>query len=418
MSKIEQAYSLAKERYAELGVDVDAAIAKIEKVKISLHCWQGDDVGGFESGDGLTGGGILSTGNYPGKARTPGELRADLEKAFSLIPGKHRVNLHAIYLENGGQKVDRDEIEPKHFQGWIDWAKANGLGLDFNPTFFSHANAADGLTLAHPKKEIRDFWIRHDKRCREIANAMGEQLGTPCVVNHWTPDGIKDIPVDRLAPRRRLAESYDEIFSVKYPKANIRDGIESKLFGIGLESYTAGSHEFCVGYSLKNNLLVTLDSGHYHPTETIADKLSGLSLFVDEFLLHVSRGVRWDPDHVVIWNDELRAIAEELVRNDLLGRTYIGLDYFDGTINRVAAWTIGTRCAIKALLAAALEPLASLREMELSGDYARRLAMLEELKTMPFSGVWDYYCEKNGVPVGAKWIDDVAQYEKDVLSKR
>ncbi|MBQ7029392.1 MAG: L-rhamnose isomerase, partial [Thermoguttaceae bacterium] len=278
MSKIEQAFELAKERYAELGVDVDKAMENVSKVKISLHCWQGDDVAGFENAAGLTGGGILATGNYPGKARTPDELRADAEKAFSLIPGKHRFNLHAIYLENGGKKVDRDEIEPAHFQGWIDWAKANGLGLDFNPTFFSHEKAADGLTLSHPDKGIRDFWIEHDKRCRTIASAMGAAQGSPCVVNHWTPDGLKDFPADRLAPRRRLAESYDEIFSVQHPRETIRDGVECKLFGIGAESYTVGSHEFCMGYAMKNNLLVTLDAGHFHPTETISDKLSSLSL--------------------------------------------------------------------------------------------------------------------------------------------
>ena len=354
MSNIEKAFALAKERYAELGVDVDAAIERVNKIQISLHCWQGDDVAGFESAGELTGG-ILSTGNYPGKARTPDELRSDAEKAFSLIPGTQRFNLHAIYLENNGKKVDRNEIGPENFQGWVDWAKAQKIGLDFNPTFFSHPKAADGLTLSHPCKEIRDFWIEHDKCCRKIANYFGEQLGSPCVVNHWTPDGMKDTPVDRLSPRKRLAESYDEIFSVKYPKENIRDGIESKLFGIGVESYTVGSHEFCMGYAVKNNLLLTLDAGHFHPTECISDKISSASMFVDEILLHVSRGVRWDSDHVVTWNDQMRAIAEELIRNNLIERTYFALDFFDGTINRVAAWTIGTRNAIKALLCAALE---------------------------------------------------------------
>ena len=411
MSKIEQAFALAKERYAELGVDVDAALAQVEKIQISLHCWQGDDVGGFENG-------ILATGNYPGKARTPDELRADAEKAMSLIPGKQRFNLHAIYLENNGQAVDRDQIEPKHFQGWVDWAKAQKIGLDFNPTFFSHEKASDTLTLSHPKKEIRDFWIEHDKRCRAIANYFGQELGTPCVVNHWTPDGLKDTPVDRLSPRKRLAESYDEIFSVKYPKENIRDGIESKLFGIGVESYTVGSHEFCMGYAMKNNLLLTLDAGHFHPTECISDKITSASLFVDEILLHVSRGVRWDSDHVVIWNDQMRAIAEELIRSGVINKTYFALDFFDATINRVAAWTIGTRNAIKALLCAALEPIAQLRELETSMNYTKRLALLEELKSAPFGPVWDYYCEKQGVPVGEKWIAEVEQYEKDVQFKR
>ena len=418
MSKVEQAYALAKERYAELGVDTDAAIAKIEKTPISLHCWQGDDVAGFEATGEALSGGILSTGNYPGKARTPAELRQDAEKAFSLIPGKLRFNLHAIYLENGGKKVDRDEIEPCHFQGWVDWAKKLGIGLDFNPTFFSHPKAADGLTLSHPKKEIRDFWIEHDKRCRAIANFMGEQLGTECVVNHWSPDGIKDTPVDRLAPRQRLAASYDEIFSVKYDKKNIRDGVESKLFGIGAESYTVGSHEWCMGYAIKNNLIATLDAGHFHPTECISDKLSSISMFTENLLLHVSRGVRWDSDHVVIWNDQMRAIAEELVRCDLLPRTYIALDFFDGSINRLVAWIVGTRSAFKALLAASLEPIEQLRDLELNFNFSKRLALLEELKSAPFGPVWDYYCEKNNVPVGEKWIAEVEQYEKDVQSKR
>ena len=417
MSNIEKAFALAKERYAELGVDVDAAIERVNKIQISLHCWQGDDVAGFESAGELTGG-ILSTGNYPGKARTPDELRSDAEKAFSLIPGTQRFNLHAIYLENNGKKVDRNEIGPENFQGWVDWAKAQKIGLDFNPTFFSHLKAADGLTLSHPCKEIRDFWIEHDKCCRKIANYFGEQLGSPCVVNHWTPDGMKDTPVDRLSPRKRLAESYDEIFSVKYPKENIRDGIESKLFGIGVESYTVGSHEFCMGYAVKNNLLLTLDAGHFHPTECISDKISSASMFVDEILLHVSRGVRWDSDHVVTWNDQMRAIAEELIRNNLIERTYFALDFFDGTINRVAAWTIGTRNAIKALLCAALEPIDALRELELNMNYTKRLALLEELKSAPFGPVWDYFCEKNGVPVGEKWIAECEAYEKNVLSKR
>ena len=417
MSKIEESFALAKERYAELGVDVEKAMARVNQIQISLHCWQGDDVAGFESSGDLSGG-ILSTGNYPGKARTPEELRSDAEKAFSLIPGKQRFNLHAIYLENHGQKVDRDEIGPEHFQGWVDWAKEQQIGLDFNPTFFSHPKASDTLTLSHPCPAIRDFWIRHDKCCRQIANYFGEQLGTACVVNHWTPDGMKDTPVDRLSPRQRLAASYDEIFSEKYPKENIRDGIECKLFGIGVESYTVGSHEFCMGYAAKNGLLLTLDAGHFHPTECISDKITSSSMFVDELLLHVSRGVRWDSDHVVIWNDQMRAIAEELMRNNLIERTYFALDFFDATINRVAAWTIGTRNAMKALLCAALEPIEELRELETSMNYTKRLALLEELKSAPFGPVWDYFCEQNGVPVGTKWIAECEQYEKEVLSKR
>ncbi len=419
MSKVEQAFALAKERYAELGVDVDKAIEKIENTAISLHCWQGDDVGGFEATGEALSGGILSTGNYPGKARTIAELKQDAEKAFSLIPGKLRFNLHAIYLDNGGKKVDRDEIDVEHFQTWIDWAKAQGIGLDFNPTFFSHPKAADGLTLSHPKKEIRDFWIRHDIQCRKIANAFGEQLGTTSVVNHWTPDGIKDTPVDRLAPRQRLADSYDQIFAAaKYDKKNIRDGVESKLFGIGAESYTVGSHEWCMGYAIKNNLIATLDAGHFHTGECISDKLTSISMFTEKLLLHVSRGVRWDSDHVVVWNDQMRAIAEELVRNNLLDKTYIALDFFDGSINRIAAWTIGTRAATKALLCAACEPTEALRQLELDFNYTKRLAMLEEMKSAPFAAVWDYYCEKNGVPVGEKWIAECEAYEKNVLAAR
>ena len=418
MNKIEKAYALAKEQYAALGVDTDAALRKLATVKISLHCWQGDDVRGFESGDGLTDGGILATGNYPGRARTAEELRADADKAFSFIPGKHRFNIHAIYLENGGKKVDRDEIEPKHFQGWIDWAKQNKLGLDFNPTYFSHPLAASGLTLASPSKKVRDFWIEHGKRCRTIAAAMGRALGTPSVVNFWMPDGYKDIPADRLAPRKRMAESLDEIFSVEIPKRYELDAFECKLFGIGSESYVVGSHEFVMGYVMKNNKILTLDSGHFHPTEQIADKFSALSMYIDEFLLHVSRGVRWDSDHVVIWNDELRGIAEELVRNNLLERAHIGLDYFDATINRIAAWTIGTRAMLKALLAALLDPIKDLRRMEKEGDFTYRLALMEEMKSMPLSDVWNYYCQTKDVPVGRAWIDEMRKYEESVQSKR
>ena len=419
MNKLEKAFELAKERYAEIGVDVDAALKKIATVAVSLHCWQGDDVGGFESAAGLTGGGILSTGNYPGKARTPDELRQDAEKAFSMIPGKHRFNIHAIYLENNGKKVPRDEIQPEHFKGWIDWAKAQKLnGLDFNPTCFSHEFAADGFTLSHPKKAIRDFWIRHGICCRKIGEAMGRAMRSPCVINHWMPDGMKDIPVDRLAPRERMKEALDAIFAVDIPKRYVLDSVECKLFGIGSESYVVGSHEFFMGYAIANDKLLTLDSGHFHPTEGIADKLSSISLFVKEILLHVSRGVRWDSDHVVIWNDELRAIAEELVRNNLLGRTHIGLDFFDGTINRVAAWTIGTRSMIKALLAAMLDPIADMRKQEKSGDYTSRLATLEEMKTMPFGAVWDYYCQSQDVPVGLAWLKELKKYEAEVQSKR
>jgi len=418
MSGIEQAYQLAKQRYADLGVDTDKAMQRLAKVKISLHCWQGDDVGGFESASGLTDGGILATGNYPGKARTPEQLRADADVAFRLIPGKHRFSLHAIYLESGGKKVERDEIAPEHFQGWIDWAKQKGLGLDFNPTYFSHPKASDGFTLSSANEETRKFWIRHGIACRKVAEQMGRQLGSASVVNFWMPDGYKDIPVDRLAPRVRMTDSLDRIFAQKIDPKFELDAVESKLFGIGSETYVVGSHEFFIGYAAGRKKLLCLDAGHFHPTETIADKLSSLSLFVDEFLLHVSRPVRWDSDHVVIWNDDLRGIAEELVRNDLLARTHIGLDFFDATVNRIAAWVIGTRSMIKALLAAMLEPLAEMRKWEIEGDWTRRLAMLEELKSLPFGPVWDYYCLKNDVPVGTAWFDAVRKYEADVLSKR
>lgn len=418
MSKIEQSFRLAVERYAELGIDVHKAFEKLANIKISLHCWQGDDVGGFESTSGLQGGGILATGNYPGKARNPDELRADAEKAFSLIPGKHRFNLHAIYLDNGGKKVDRDEISSTHFQSWIDWAKVNGLGLDFNPTYFSHPKADSGFTLSHADDGIRKFWVQHGICCRNIAEEMGKQVGTPAIVNFWMPDGFKDIPVDRLAPRKRMKQSLDEIFEREINPQYELDAVESKLFGIGSESYVVGSHEFLMGYAVGRDKLLCLDAGHFHPTEGIADKLSSISLYVREMLLHVSRGVRWDSDHVVVWNDELKAIAEELVRNDLLQRVHIGLDYFDATINRVAAWVIGTRAMLKSLLFALLEPLATLRTYEREGDFTHRLALLEEMRSMPFGPIWDVWCEQNNVPVGERWIDVVREYEVNVLSKR
>lgn len=418
MKSSQKAFELAKERYFSIGVDVDKAMKQLEAVSISLHCWQGDDVGGFESTGGLSGGGILATGNYIGKARTPEELRQDADLAFKLIPGKHRFNLHAIYLENGGKKVERDEIGPEHFKGWIDWAKEKEIGLDFNPTYFSHRLAADGFTLSHADKKIRKFWIRHGIACRKIAEEMGKKLKTPSVVNFWMPDGYKDIPVDRLAPRQRMKDSLDEIFTEKINPKYELDAVESKLFGIGSETYVVGSHEFFMGYAVSNDKLLCLDAGHFHPTEGIADKLSSCSLYMKEMLLHVSRPVRWDSDHVVIWNDDLRSIAEELVRNNLLKRVHIGLDFFDATINRVAAWTIGTRAMLKSLLAAMLEPLAEMRRWEIESDFTQRLAMFEELKSMPFGAVWDQYCEQSGVPVGIDWIKTVKKYEADVQSKR
>lgn len=412
-------YDLARDVYQSVGVDTEKALAALSATPISIHCWQGDDVGGFEStASGAPGGGLAVTGNYPGRARTPEELRADLEKVFSLVPGKHRLNLHALYLENGGKKVDRDAIETKHFEGWIDWAKKLGLGMDFNPSYFAHPNASDGFTLAHRDKGIREFWIEHGRRCRKIGTDIGRALGSPCVTNVWIPDGYKDIPVDRTAPRQCLIESLDAIFAEKLPLNEEIDAVECKLFGIGSESYTAGSHEFYLGYAVSRQKAVCLDAGHFHPTETLADKISSVLLFVPRLLLHVSRGVRWDSDHVVILDDPTRAVMEELVRGDYLGRTSIGLDYFDASINRVAAWIIGIRAAQKALLLALVEPTDALREAEQAGDYTRRLALLEESKSLPWGAVWEEFCQRSNVPAGQAWINDVQSYEKNVLSKR
>jgi L-rhamnose isomerase len=418
--KVTQTYQLAKERYASLGVDADAALKELETIPISLHCWQGDDVGGFETvGAQLTSGGIQATGNYPGKARTIAELRGDIEKALSLIPGRHRLNLHACYLDNGGKFVDRDQIEPAHFQSWIDWAKRNHLGMDFNPTYFSHAKAADGFTLSHQDKGIRDFWIQHTILYRKIGAEMGRQLGTPTVNNVWVPDGSKDIPVDRTGPRERLMDSLDKAFAEPIDPKIYLDAVEAKLFGIGAESYTPGSHEFYLAYAVSRQKVLTLDAGHFHPTEVISEKISTVLLYCPGLLLHVSRPVRWDSDHVVILDDELQNIAKELVRSGRLhDKIHVGLDYFDASINRVAAWVIGTRNMVKALLIALLEPTAMLKRAELEGDYTRRLAMLEEQKSLPWAAVWDYYCAKSGVPVGGAWLDEVKSYEKQVMSKR
>jgi L-rhamnose isomerase len=418
-NSIEQAYQLAKERYAELGVDTDAAVKTLADIAISLHCWQGDDVGGFEAPDAeLSGGGIQATGNYPGKARNPGELRADLDKALSLIPGPQRLNLHAIYAETEGQRVERNALEPKHFAQWIEWAKERKMGMDFNGSFFSHPKADDGLTLSHPDAGIREFWIEHGIACRRIGAEMGKTLGTPCVTNVWVPDGYKDTPVDRKGPRERLLSSLDTLFAESLDPSVHLDALECKLFGIGSESYVVGSHEFYMGYAIANKKLLCLDSGHFHPTEVISDKISSVLTHIDEILLHVSRGVRWDSDHVVTLNDELRAIAEELVRGDYLKRTHIGLDFFDASINRVAAWVIGTRSMIQALLIALLEPIGTLRQMEDDKDFTNRLALMEACKALPFGAVWDHYCAAQNVPVGHAWMDDVKAYEKDVLSTR
>jgi L-rhamnose isomerase len=410
------AYSLSRERYASLGVDTEAALTTLATLPVSIHCWQGDDVGGFEHGGQTLGGGIAVTGNYPGKARTPEELRADLEKALSLIPGKQRINLHASYGEFGAKPVDRDAVEPAHFKGWISWAKSLGLGLDFNPTFFSHPKASDGFTLAHRSKAVRKFWIEHGKRSREIGASMGRALGSSTVTNFWVPDGFKDTPADRRAPRERLAESLDEIF--KAPLKGTVDAVEPKLFGIGSESYVVGSAEFYLAYAVSRKKMLCLDSGHFHPTENVADKISSVLQFVPEVLLHVSRGVRWDSDHVVIYNDELQSLAREVVANGFLKRVRIGLDYFDASINRVAAWVIGTRALQRALLVALLEPTRALRETEADGDFTSRLALQEELKTLPFGAVWEEFCARQEVPAGLDWIGEVRAYEEAVLSER
>jgi len=415
---IEKAYQAAQTVYQSFGVDTNKAVETLNKTSISIHCWQGDDVGGFESGTGLANGGIMATGNYPGRARTADELRMDLEEALRLIPGRHRVNLHAIYAETGGKRVERNQLQPEHFSAWIDWAKAKGLGLDFNPTFFSHPKAAGGFTLASYDEAIRRFWIEHGIACRRIGEYMGRELKKPCVTNVWIPDGYKDIPADRKGPRQRLKNSLDEIFAEKLDHNYLLDSVESKLFGIGSESYVVGSHEFYLSYAAQNNILLCLDTGHFHPTEVVSDKISAVMCYLDEILLHVSRGVRWDSDHVVILSDELRAIAQEIVRGDYLQRVHIGLDFFDASINRVAAWVIGTRCTIKALLIALLEPTAKLREFEYDGDFTSRLALLEEIKTLPFGAVWDYYCMKQNVPPRQAWLEEVREYERDVLSKR
>lgn len=416
---VERAWEIARERYAALGVDADAALVRLGRLAVSIHCWQGDDVGGFETpGAELSGGGIQTTGNYPGRARTIPELRSDLDTALALIPGTHRLNLHASYLENSGTFVDRDVIGPEHFTGWIEWAAERELGLDFNPTCFSHPRAADGFTLSHSDPGIRAFWIEHCTRCREIGAEMGRRLGTPCVTNIWIPDGFKDTPVDRFAPRRRLAAALDEVFAVGYDPIHLLDSVESKLFGIGSESYVVGSWEFYLGYAVSRQKLICIDTGHFHPTEEIHDKISAVLLYLPRLLLHVSRGVRWDSDHVVTLSDDLRALASELVRGSVLERTHIGLDFFDASINRVAAWVIGTRNLLKALLAALLEPVEMLREFENAGDLTGRLAMLEECRTLPLGAIWDYYCLTAGVPVGDAWLEVVREYERTVLAKR
>ncbi|MFS0880272.1 L-rhamnose isomerase [Metabacillus niabensis] len=415
---MKESFELAKKQYEKWGIQVDNVIETLKSVPISIHCWQGDDIGGFEVNKSELSGGIDVTGNYPGKARTPEELRNDLEKALSLIPGKHRVNLHAIYAETNGEAVERDQLEPKHFENWVNWAKEHGLGLDFNPTLFSHEKAADGLTLSHPDPEIREYWINHCIASRKIGEYFGKELGTPTLTNIWIPDGYKDVPSDRLTPRVRLKESLDRIFAEDIDEKYNVDAVESKLFGIGSESYVVGSHEFYLGYALKNNKLCLLDTGHYHPTEVVSNKISAMLLYSDKLALHVSRPVRWDSDHVVAFDDELKEIALEIVRNNALDKVMIGLDFFDASINRVAAWTIGTRNMIKALLYALLMPNDHLKKLQDEGNFTERLALIEEFKSYPFGAIWDYYCEQMGVPVQESWLDDVKKYEEEVLAKR
>lgn len=412
------AFNESVERYAELGVSVEDALNKLSKVPISMHCWQGDDVGGFESSDTALGSGLAVTGNYPGKARSIDELRQDLEMALSLIPGTHRLNLHAIYGDFSSGKADRDAIEVKHFQSWIDWSKSQGIGMDFNPSCFSHPKADDGMTLAHPDPSIRQFWIEHCKRTRAIGAEIGKQLGSACVNNIWVPDGMKDTPADRTAPRKRLIESLDAVFAEKFDPSQLLDAVESKLFGIGSESYVVGSHEIYLSYAIKNQILYCLDAGHFHPTEGIADKISSVLQFIPEILLHVSRGVRWDSDHVVVLDDPTKAIFEELVRGDYLPRTHIGLDFFDASINRIAAWGIGTRATQKALLLALLSPNQKLKEMEQSGDYTGRLALMEDARMLPAGAVWEEFCQRNNTPGDVTWLQRVRDYESEVLSKR
>lgn len=415
---IETAFALAKQQYAALGVDVDQALTTLATIPVSMHCWQGDDVGGFEADAGALTGGIQATGNYPGKARDAIELRRDLDLAMSLIPGAKRLNLHAIYLEAEGP-VARDKIEPKHFANWVHWAKERGVGLDFNPSCFSHPLSADGMTLSHPDPEIRRFWIDHCKASRRISASFGQALGTPSVMNIWIPDGMKDLPADRLGPRQRLMAALDEVLAERIDEAHHIDAVESKLFGIGAESYTVGSNEFYLGYASSRDIALCLDAGHFHPTEVISDKISAASLFVRHLLLHVSRPVRWDSDHVVLLDDETQAIANEIIRNELLERVHIGLDFFDASINRIAAWVIGTRNMKKALLRALLEPIEMLRQAECKGDYSTRLALMEETRSLPWQAVWDYACAREGVAVGVDWLGAVKEYEaQELLTRR
>ncbi len=411
-------YESAKLTYAKYGVDTERAMAALLNVPVAIHCWQGDDVVGFDNKEALSGG-IQTTGNYPGKATTPAELMADFDKAISMVPGAKKLNLHASYaIFEDGETVGRDAIEPKHFAKWVEFAKARGMGLDFNPTFFAHPMVKDNLTLSSPDEATRSYWVKHGQACVKIAEYFAAETGMPCVMNIWIPDGFKDIPTDRLAPRARFKKSLDEILAVPYDKSKVYVTLESKVFGIGLESYTVGSAEFCLSYSDYKGITPLMDNGHYHPTEVVSDKISSLLLFNEKIALHVTRPVRWDSDHVVIYDDETREIAKEIVRNDALDRVFIALDYFDASINRVAAWVIGARNMQKALLNALLIPHAMLAEYQDKADYTKMIALQEEFKTFPIGDVWDEYCKRAGVPVGMEWIDEVDKYETEVLSKR
>jgi L-rhamnose isomerase len=416
---IEKTYASARDRYAQLGVDTDKALARLQALSISLHCWQGDDVGGFEkNAEGLAGSGLQVTGAYPGKARTVDELRADMAQAFALLPGRHRVNLHAMYGEFGGKTVDRNEVEPEHFRGWEEWTRRLNLKIDFNATCFAHPKAVSGLTLSSKENGIRKFWVDHVKCCRKIAASIGREQQTPCLHNLWIPDGSKDVPTDRWGARAMLLKSLDEIFEVEYSPQQMKDSLESKLFGIGSESFVVGSHEFYMGYALTHGKIICLDLGHFHPTESVADKISAILPFSGELLLHVSRGVRWDSDHVVLLNDEVRELTAEIVRSRALDRIHIALDYFDASFNRVGAWVLGARSLLKGLLIALLEPQDKVKELDAGLKTLARLSLLEELKFLPFGAIWDYHCLRAGVPPADEWLREIEAYERRVLSKR
>lgn len=418
MNPIENKYNEAKIEYARIGVDSDEAIRRLESIPVSMHCWQGDDLVGFENSGQISDGGIMATGSYKGRARNADELRADIETVFSVVPGKHRVALHAIYAETGGKAIPRNQLQPEHFSRWIDWASGQRIGMDFNPTYFAHQNSRSGFTLSSSDEGIRNYWIEHGIASRKIGEAIGKGLNSTCINNFWIPDGYKDTPADRFAPRERLTESLDAIFAEKVDERFNRDAIESKLFGIGTESYVVGSHEFYLGYAITHKKILTLDTGHFHPTETISDKISSMMFYLDELMLHISRGVRWDSDHVVVLNDDLRAIGREIIRGNLTSRIHVGLDYFDASINRVAAWVIGMRSVSKALLYALMEPYLMLKQYELEGNFTERLALMETLDCYPFGAVWDYYCLRKNVPMENEWFAKISSYEKSVLINR